>query len=221
VKTPVGPVIVLGFGTALVHVARGSALLRYVRPGVRPEVLVAGVAVGALAAVAVVLDRPERLAGQRRLAVSAVLLPTVLLLMQPPPLGAYSAARRPTVLTRTATSFGELRGPDPAAVSLSEVALRVIWGRSDSLRGHVLLLTGFVAARTDDGFELARLVITCCAADAGPVVVRIETRAVIPRRGSWLLVVATFVGTLRSDPTTPILRAVSMSPTRAPPDPYE
>lgn len=42
------------------------------------------------------------------------------------------------------------------------------------------------------GFQLARLVITCCAADAQPIVAQVLTSAAPPARDTWVTVTGTF-----------------------------
>jgi uncharacterized repeat protein (TIGR03943 family) len=80
-------------------------------------------------------------------------------------------------------------------------------------------LTGFVAGREADGFELARYQIACCAADAAPVVVVVRgTSGEPPGRDQWV----TVTGTYRpggGDFVEIVATSVVQIPT--PDDPYE
>ena len=68
--------------------------------------------------------------------------------------------------------------------------------------------------------KLARLVITCCAADARPVEVEIRS-AQRPATGSWLTVTGRYGGVDPAQPTFPVLAARTLTAVRQPTDPYE
>jgi uncharacterized membrane protein YcgQ (UPF0703/DUF1980 family) len=56
-----------------------------------------------------------------------------------------------------------------------DFSTRALWDSGRTLAHHDLSLTGFVLKHWPDGFVLARLVITCCAADARPVEVLVRS----------------------------------------------
>ena len=72
-----------------------------------------------------------------------------------------------------------------------------------------------------NGFEMARLVITCCAADARPVIVSVRTQGPTPSRDAWVTVTGEYGGMSPSDYTVPVLRALNVTPTRQPDNPYD
>jgi len=83
-------------------------------------------------------------------------------------------------------------------------------------------LTGFVL-RTDSGWELVRLHISCCAADAFVSAIRVQGVPVPAARGHddvWV----TVTGHLAQDSSgdaDPVLQASSIKPVSAPTNPYE
>jgi uncharacterized membrane protein YcgQ (UPF0703/DUF1980 family) len=71
----------------------------------------------------------------------------------------------------------------------------------------------------DGGFELARYQISCCAADAAPVVVRVlGTSGDPPARDQWVTVTGKFQP---GGGDIPNLVATSVAQIPAPQDPYE
>jgi uncharacterized repeat protein (TIGR03943 family) len=210
--------VLLIFGAALVRLASGSALLRYVRPVARGPVLAAGLAMLLLAGVPAALRSRDR-RGSR--ASWLVLAPVVAIaLIAPPALGVLTADRPPVSPPKPDAGFAALPTGDPVPIMLSDVVLRTVWGASDTLRGRRLRVIGFVARSTDTGFVLARLVITCCAADAEPYDLDIETSVRAPPTGTWVAVTARFVGPSRADKVVPVLDSASIALIAPPSDPY-
>jgi len=79
--------------------------------------------------------------------------------------------------------------------SRSACSTSTAWSAFDAghtLTGHQIALTGFVLGPEPGGFQLARLVITCCAADAQPIVAQVLTSAAPPARDTWVTVTGTF-----------------------------
>ncbi len=223
--------MLLLLGGALLRLATTDALLRYVRAVVRPWVLLAGAAM-------VALPLWSLLAGSRRpagvesdehghnrpsRAAWLVLAPVVaILVVAPPALGSYSARRLPvSAIKPPSRHFPPLTGSDPVQVSLLDYYSRAAFDAGRTLAHHRLALTGFVLRVEPGGFQMARLVITCCAADAQPVVVSVRTPTAAPSRDAWVTVTGTFGGMSPSDATVPMLRADAVTPIRPPPDPYD
>jgi uncharacterized repeat protein (TIGR03943 family) len=90
-------------------------------------------------------------------------------------------------------------------------------------------LTGFVASTSDDddGFVLGRFVMSCCAADAQPVLVTVRWNGTPPTKDSWVQVTGTQVpappgltATERADPANVVIGATEVRPVEQPAHPY-
>lgn len=154
----------------------------------------------------------------------------LLLLAAPPPLGAYTAARDSRDGGGADTAgpgedtppFGPLPDESPARLSLTEFHLRARQQEGRTLRSHPVRMTGLVTPSGDPrSWDLARIVIACCAADSRTVTVRMNG-APTPPADTWV----TVTGTLRDNPAggprdnRPTLNVSSLRPTPAPPNPY-
>ncbi len=223
--------LLLLFGGALVRLGLSDQLVRYVRPGARPWVLLAGIALLALAVLRLVqLHRQLRTnidpASTRVGAVGTgwlLLAPVVaILVIAPPALGSFSAARAVPVSVSPgdSKSFPALTGSAPHQLGLLDFTTRVVWDGGRTLTGQDVALTGFVLSQRPDGFVLARLVITCCAADAAPV--EIEVRTVHPpANGAWVQVIGRYAGVDPQRTTFPVLTAHSTMIVSEPTNPYD
>jgi uncharacterized repeat protein (TIGR03943 family) len=232
-------VILLLFGAALVRLAGSDALLLYVRPVARPWVGLAGLALVLLAGwqLLSLLRRPAEADGEDDVDVAGhrhgpttpvmwlVLAPVIaVLVIAPPALGAFTAGRAPLV---------HPAGRPPAlAVSSRPVPLSMFDflilsdARPAALRSQPVTLTGFVLAGRAGGFSMARLVITCCAADASTARVDVDLAAIgragpVPPRGSWVQVTGSFTGTDPDADRTPRLLASSLVRIGQPANPYD
>lgn len=223
--------MLLLFGGALLRLATTDALLRYVRPVARPWVLLAGAAMVSLALWSLLASsratdgvEPDEHGhhGASR-AAWLVLAPVVaILVVAPPALGAYSATRLPvTAIKPPSRHFPPLAGSDPVRMSLLDYYSRAAFDGGRTLTGRRIALTGFVLRSEPGGFQMARLVITCCAADAQPVVVSVRTPTTTPGRDTWVAATGTFGGMSPSDATVPVLRADAVTAVRSPADPYD
>jgi uncharacterized repeat protein (TIGR03943 family) len=180
-------VLLVLVGGALIKITLDGTYLRYVKPGVRPWVLAAGIVLVALAVVAILRDiragghagpGPEHDDGHGHHRASRwvwlLMLPVLaIFLIAPPALGADSVLRAggrtpPAVTQQGNAAFPPLpRGP-VVPLPMSEFITRTVWDSTNSLAGRTVRLTGFVVH--DGGADyVARLVITCCAADATPM----------------------------------------------------
>jgi uncharacterized repeat protein (TIGR03943 family) len=229
--TAAGGTISLLVGAVLLRLTLSGTYARYVRVGMEPFLLIAGVAVIALGLVTLVnalrglraVDAHDHHHGEEGVGVGWLLLAPIaaLLLVAPPTLGSYGVGRAATVDVRAGKSvFHPLpRGNAPAQMSLLEFGQRAFDHRGASFRGASVQLTGFVAGAEPGSFRLARYQIACCAADAIPVVVRIVgTVGGNPARDEWVTVTGTFKGV---DGEVPELTATSVAEIAAPNDPYE
>jgi uncharacterized repeat protein (TIGR03943 family) len=109
----------------------------------------------------------------------------VLTVITPPALGAYAAARGTSTIDEPSGAVLPLPPPVDGAVelSLTEFATRSLYA-PDSVEGTPVRLTGFVLPE-QDGWSLARIALSCCAADGRPVRVR-ATGAPPPPADSWV-----------------------------------
>jgi uncharacterized repeat protein (TIGR03943 family) len=225
-------------GGALVKITVNGTYLRYVKPSVRPWALIAGVVMVLLGLIAIVQD--IRAGGARSApdehdhqhgsrAVLLLLLPILaIFLVAPPPLGADSVTRdagrtAPVVTQQGASAFPPLPRGAVVPISLSEFITRSVWDSTNSLNNRVVALTGFVV-HEHGVLYLARLVITCCAADATPMKVALaggDTAGLSDDQ--WIQ----SDGLLRpgsatqANEYTPTLRVSSLTRIAEPADPYE
>lgn len=128
------------------------------------------------------------------------------------------AKQRPTM------SFPPLPGGTPS-LSLKEFVLRALYDGQDSVSDNDVTVTGFIAPAGDgyiDGYSLARMTISCCAADANPMRVHVTGTPGFPV-DTWVTAV------LRARPGSagpdneyvPTVEVTSMSRISQPTDPYE
>jgi uncharacterized repeat protein (TIGR03943 family) len=226
VTEEVGSTTVLLVGALLVRLAAGGAYARYVRVGMGPWLLVAGILLAALGAAGVIraLVGPrspdEHDHGDR--AGWLLLAPVVALLMvTPPALGSFGVDRSTVVAVASGgRTFAALPAGATVPMTLLEFNQRAADHNGASFGTTPVRLTGFVARTADgDGFRLARYQIQCCAADAvAAVVLVVGAIGAPPARDGWVTVTGTFEPS--TDPV-PRLRASSLAAVPAPEDPYE
>ena len=158
-----------------------------------------------------------------------LLLPVLaVFLVAPPALGADSVirteARAPsTAAAANAAAFPPL--PEGAVVPLAvnEFVSRAGWDSAGTLNGRTVELTGFVV-HAEGRTLLARLVISCCAADAFPVTVHLKgPEAATFASDAWIRVRGQVVpGTAtKNNSYTPDFTPDSVTAVSTPKDPYE
>jgi putative membrane protein len=214
-------VVLLVLGGAVLRASLTDLYLRYVRAGLRPFLLVAGVAliVAAIATLWYELrparptknaqpsgeqsgeDQPDEQPddghghGHRepRIAWLLILPLFALIVVAPPALGSYAASRTGTALQRPA-GFPALPAGDPLQIEVLDYATRAVYDNGHSLGTRRIKITGFITLGGGGPF-LTRMVLSCCAADALPVKVGLSGR--VPgtlRSDTWLDVVGTYTG---------------------------
>jgi len=157
-----------------------------------------------------------------------LLMPVLaIFLIAPPALGADSVNRAGgrTVASEQRqdqvikTKFPPLPAGSVVPMRMADVATRAAWDATNSLNGRTLELTGFVV-HDAAGVYVARLVITCCAADAETNEIDVVSAGSPPTTGRWVSVIG------RVDATTPgnrfvaILRATDVQAVPRPANPY-
>ncbi|MFF3714237.1 TIGR03943 family putative permease subunit [Streptomyces phaeochromogenes] len=264
---PQGVLLIL-CGAALLRIALFSELyLRYVKEGLRPYLVISGVALIALGLVGMISrgkeehghehecereygaydedaheahvhevhaghgqDTHEAHAGHGhdhtrnpRIAWLLTAPALALLLFPPPALGSYSAGREEARVAAQGTgTFPELPAGDPVDLTLGAFASRAEWDTGASMKNRTVRLTGFVTRDDDGTWYIARLLVTCCAADAQAL--KVEIRAAdAPAADAWVTVTGTWhpTGKPGSDAARPVLDAASVKRVPAPSDPYE
>jgi uncharacterized repeat protein (TIGR03943 family) len=224
--TAAGGTITLLVGAVLLRLTFTGTYERYVRVGMEPWLIAAGVAVVLLGAATLVRSlRVGRGHGHEHgVGVGWLLLAPVaaLLLVAPPTLGSYGVAHGARVDVRAgAPVFKRLaRQATPVPMTLLEYSQRAFDHRGASFNGNAIRLTGFVAGSKGTGFDIARYQIACCAADAIPAVVRVVgTAGSVPGRDGWVTVTGTFRNVVAGE--IPEMVATSIAAISAPEDPYE
>ncbi|QKV91827.1 TIGR03943 family protein [Streptomyces sp. NA02950] len=224
-------------GGALLRAGFTDLYLRYVKAGLRPLLLAAGVVLIA-AAVATVwyeVRRPDaaephgdgHVHREPRVSWLLVLPLAALVLVAPPALGSYTAMRTGTAL-QPSWGYPDLPsgGRDTVRLGLADYGGRAAYDHGHSLGDRRITVTGFIAL--DGGGEpyLVRMVLSCCAADAQPVKIGLTGR--IPpvlQPDSWVEVTGTYTARRTKDPVNggviPYLDAHRVRPVPAPHDPYE
>lgn len=232
--TPAGSTITVLVGAVLLRLTVTGTYRRYVRVGMEPWLLVAGVAIVVLGLVTLVValrrgasadagTHDDAHGHSHGVRVGWLLLAPIaaLLLVAPPTLGAFGVNRAAAVDVR---SGGAVFAPLPASstprkMTLLEYGQRYFDRKGSSLQGATVELTGFVSSSQSGGFRLARYEIACCAADAIPAVVVVDgVTGSAPPKDSWVRVTGTY------DPAAgdlPHVTSTTVTAVSAPEDPYE
>jgi uncharacterized repeat protein (TIGR03943 family) len=244
VKRETQNVLLILLGGALLKIAINGDYLRYVKPSQQPWVIAGGAVMTALGALAILGDL---VAARRAAAVagptaspehehhhptrSAWLLMVPVLavfLVAPPALGADSVtrteARAPqSAAASDAVAFPPLPAGAVVPLPVSEFVSRAGYDGNGTLNGRTISLSGFVV-HTKQGTLLARMVISCCAADAFPVTVRLAGAAAGGfKSDAWIEVTGKVVpGTATpANSYTPDFTLATIRPVPTPADPYE
>ncbi|GFH34221.1 TIGR03943 family protein [Streptomyces pacificus] len=220
----------------------GDIALRYVKQGLQPYLVASGIALCALGAIGARRDglpfparRQEGGAEDREAApvhghdhtrgprAAWLLLPPALLLLlnAPPALGSYTAARDSPQLVVEYESFAPLPASGPVPLSLTEFIARVQQEERQSLQGRTVVLQGFVTPGEDGTWRLARLLISCCAADAQSLAVTVHG-VTAPPADTWVTVTGTWHpdGALGTTSAALALDAAAVDRIPEPPLPY-
>lgn len=153
-----------------------------------------------------------------------------LLLVAPPPLGAFAAARQSNVIPVDTTSvYGPLPAEEDGAVPLtfSSFVYRALYDEQRSLLDARVRLTGFVSdVDAEGGYQLSRFIVGCCAADGRAIDVVLADSEAPPPLDTWLEVEGTWLPRAGIEPGAatvepPVLEVASRRPISAPAQPYE
>ncbi|TDQ45883.1 TIGR03943 family putative permease subunit [Actinorugispora endophytica] len=204
-----GMVMVLLGAAALSVTVTSQLYLNYVQAGFRPFLIAAGVVLVVLGVATVVVDlraargdADEEPAGHdhghghdhaRGPGVSwLMLLPVVaVFVIAPPALGAYTASTAdPAALADDAAPLDDLGAgvPDgePVEMRMQEFVMRAWTDQDRKMAEWDVRLTGFAVPNPEgEGWYLARLQMSCCAADAIVNRVLIENEPEPPKDSWW------------------------------------
>ncbi|WP_256640893.1 TIGR03943 family putative permease subunit [Streptomyces murinus] len=191
-----GLLVLCGLGLLRISLVT-DLCLRYVKESMRPLLITSGCVLVLLGVVSAVLDRRRHKQeygghGHDHSHVPRVawllLLPALsLLCYAPPALGAYTASRQPPKPVAQQSEFAPLAAISPLPMTLSDFTSRVQQDRARAIKGRTVLMTGIVTPHGKGGWDLTRIIINCCAADAQSVKVRVYGGPVLPAN-TWVTV---------------------------------
>ena len=239
-------VVLFLLGGAILRISLTDVYLRYVKEGLRPFLLVAGVLLVVIAAVTLyrevfapsaatdeaaeeLHDGPAERGHTHhrgpRVAWLLVLPVLAVFLVGPPALGSYAASRGGTSVAKQ-SEYAPLPPGDPVPLPVLDYASRAVWDRGASLGDRRVRLTGFVSPRPGGGVYLTRMILTCCAADGRPV--KVGLSGDVPAgltADTWLEVTGRYDQRAdrdtANDETIPYLAVESVRPVAQPAQPYE
>ncbi|MEU4802637.1 TIGR03943 family protein [Actinosynnema sp. NPDC023587] len=156
-----------------------------------------------------------------------LLLPVLaVFLISPPALGADTvnrSDRNAAQESKAGNGFAPLPQDDVVPLTISEFVTRTAWDDSGSLDDRTVKLTGFVV-RKEQNVYLARLTISCCAADAAPVKALMTGRdfGALPT-DQWVEAVGRVVpgSATRENAYVPTFTVREITPITPPEDTYE
>lgn len=115
-------------------------------------------------------------------------------------------------------------GNDPT-IGIKDFVLRALYDADNSLTGRPVTVVGFIAPPGDgfsDGYTIARMVISCCAADANPMQLHVDGPPPYPV-DTWVAAVVSPVDNTATldNGYVPTVTVTSLTPIEQPADPYE
>ncbi|GAB3158850.1 TIGR03943 family protein [Micromonospora sonneratiae] len=246
-------VVLLLLGGAVLKASVTDIYLRYVKEGLRPFLIAAGILLVVAAVMTLVYDLRQPVStatgdpegdgqehdhghdhghggkGHHEPRVGWLLILPVLglLLITPPALGSYAVGQAGTALSRQEMSdYPPLPEGDPVKISVLDYASRALFEKGASIGDRRVRITGFIASGPGGEPILARMILSCCAADGRPIKLGM---AGDPPTGlaadTWVEVVGRYVDRTGTDPVNgediPYIQVESWQQVDAPKNPYE
>jgi uncharacterized repeat protein (TIGR03943 family) len=247
VRRNVAGLIVVFVGAAVLQLAISDTYLRYVKPGMRWMLLLAGAILILLAVADVLADTKKQQAevddhdvhtpevadeghhhhGLPRAAWLLLVPVFALLVVDPPALGADAAQRQSPVAARPVNPQGQgvrLPGNDntatPVALPVRDYAVWAVWEK-ESMRGRTFQLTGFVTPGREGRWYVSRIGLTCCVADGTAFLVEVHGQPA-PPKNQWVQVVGAWrEPTKQKDGEVAAIDGTSVRTVTAPANQYE
>ncbi|WP_405996987.1 TIGR03943 family putative permease subunit [Streptomyces sp. NBC_00829] len=234
-------VVLFLVGGAVLRAGCTDLYLRYVKAGLRPFLLGAGIVLiaTAMATVWYELRRPRPPREERpeqhehddgrghshrepRISWLLVLPLLALILVAPPAPGSYSAMRTGTAL-QPPWGFPTLPAGNPLKLAVLDYAGRAAYDHGRSLGDRQVRITGFITLGPGGTPYLARMTLNCCAADAQPVKIGLSGRTPTTLRpDTWVEVTGTYTTRQAKDPVNDgVIPFISVTRVRAVPAPRE
>jgi uncharacterized repeat protein (TIGR03943 family) len=226
---------VLGLlGGAVLYTGLTDLHLRYVKAGLSPLLLAAGVVLVVAAIVTIWFEwrRPRAAAHQTepehrepRISWLLVLPLLALIFVAPPPPGSYAAMRTGTALQEP-WDLSDLPAGDPVQLGLVDYAGRAVYDHGRTLGDRRITTSGFISLDEGGAPYLVRMVLNCCAADAQPVKVGLTGQIpAILQPDTWYEITGSYTDRQAVDPINngviPFIDVVQARPVPAPDDGYE
>ncbi|WP_406130226.1 TIGR03943 family putative permease subunit [Streptomyces sp. NBC_00989] len=195
-------------GLGLLHTALFTDLyLRYVKEGLRPLLIISGALLLLLGLAHAMFDRGSGDAEAHdhehdhghghdhstapRIAWLLFLPALSLLFYAPPALGAYTASHAGSEAVKKQKGFAALPATSPLPMTLTDFTTRVQQDKELAIKGRSVEMTGFATPVRGGGWDLTRIIFTCCAADAQTVKVHMYGTPA-PPANTWLAVTGTW-----------------------------
>jgi uncharacterized repeat protein (TIGR03943 family) len=225
-------ILLVLLGGALLKISFSGLYLRYVQKSLLPLLIAAGAVMIGLALFAIITDirRGKATAEDHGHSHSSrstwlMLLPVMaVFLISPPALGGdvVNSAADTNQTQRSRNLLGDLPSGDVVPLSMTEFVTRTAWDESGTLDGRRVRLTGFLLRAEGDTF-VARLAISCCAADARPLKVRVTGDVPSLPDEQWVEVTGQVVPKSANEKNSwvPSFTVESFTPVAEPVEPYE
>ncbi|MDG4832693.1 TIGR03943 family protein [Solwaraspora sp. WMMD1047] len=236
-------VVLLLLGGAVLKASFTDMYLRYVKESLQPFLIASGLLLVVAAVMTLFYDlrrRPVAATGgddagddhghahhEPRVGWLLILPVLGLLLVAPPALGSYAAGQAGTALSSQQVSdYPPLPDGDPVRTSVLDYASRALFDKGVSIGDRRVQLTGFIVDNPGGEPLLARMILSCCAADGRPIKVGMDGN---PPAGlapdTWVEVTGRYSDRVGTDPVNraeiPYLTVESWRQVEAPKQQYE